>query len=644
MVRHMRKVLPLGALLFGIAYAAITLRAPSSSLTGFDLAAFGSLPVLANGRIKPLDSVARTSLLTMQGRQRVGVPENSEPLVGTPSEWLADVLFAPARADAYPTFRIDSPDVLALLWITEAETRIKYTGTAKRMMAVVGMLPSRTSRFSYNQLLPRLDDLDRQARLADGVESPLRTAFQRQVLATRDHVVLYLQLKASLQTPDVPDFSDELRRFEDALPAGIQAVSAKQKGEPHDEGMVVAMGEMANRFAYMEQMSYLRSVPPRLGDPDSSHWVSAGTALTKSFETGTVNATVADYARIGRAWRARDTVAFNEAVDSLRRKFSTRFPDEAKRSNVELRFNRSEPFYTSMILYALAFLLAAVSWLKWSKELGRAAFWLVVVAWAVATTGIATRMWIEGRPPVTNLYSSALFVGWGAVALCVVLEQLYRNAVGSAAAGVIGFATLLIAHHLSLGSDTLEMMRAVLDSNFWLATHVVVVTLGYASTFLSGFLGLIYIFRGLYTRSLDQATAVALTRMVYGIVCFAALFSFVGTVLGGIWADQSWGRFWGWDPKENGALLIVLWNAMILHARWGGLIRARGLMVMAVFGNIVTSWSWFGVNMLGIGLHSYGFMEEAFYWLIGFMISQLMIIALALQPPERWKSFGSREA
>ena len=106
--------------------------------------------------------------------------------------------------------------------------------------------------------------------------------------------------------------------------------------------------------------------------------------------------------------------------------------------------------------------------------------------------------------------------------------------------------------------------------------------------------------------------------MVYGIVCFATLFSFVGTVLGGIWADQSWGRFWGWDPKENGALLIVLWNAIILHARWGGLVRERGLMNLAIFGNIVTAFSWFGVNMLGIGLHSYGFMDAAFKWLMLF--------------------------
>jgi len=132
--------------------------------------------------------------------------------------------------------------------------------------------------------------------------------------------------------------------------------------------------------------------------------------------------------------------------------------------------------------------------------------------------------------------------------------------------------------------------------------------------------------------------------MVYGIVCFATLFSLIGTVLGGIWADQSWGRFWGWDPKENGALIIVIWNAIILHARWGGMVKARGMMAMAVFGNIVTSWSWFGTNMLGVGLHSYGFMEAAFYWLIGFVISQLLIIAIAAIPQDKWKSSSSAEA
>jgi hypothetical protein len=158
--------------------------------------------------------------------------------------------------------------------------------------------------------------------------------------------------------------------------------------------------------------------------------------------------------------------------------------------------------------------------------------------------------------------------------------------------------------------------------------------------FLAGMLAIIYVVRGVFTTSLKKQTADSLARMTYGVVCFATLFSFVGTVLGGIWADQSWGRFWGWDPKENGAVLIVLWCAITLHARWGGFIRQRGLMIMALFGNIVTSFSWFGVNMLGVGLHSYGFMQKAFPWLVGFMISQLALMTVAAMPFEKWRSFG----
>jgi ABC-type transport system involved in cytochrome c biogenesis permease subunit len=186
------------------------------------------------------------------------------------------------------------------------------------------------------------------------------------------------------------------------------------------------------------------------------------------------------------------------------------------------------------------------------------------------------------------------------------------------------------------------MMQAVLDTNFWLATHVVVVTLGYASTFVAGFLAIVYIVRGVFTTTLSDAIGKALSRMVYGIICFATLFSFVGTVLGGIWADQSWGRFWGWDPKENGALIIVLWNALILHARWGGMVKERGLMNMAIVGNIVTCWSWFGVNMLGIGLHSYGSMDAAFKWLMFFIGSQIVLIGLASMPLHLWASFRDR--
>src|SRR6266545_1459122 len=175
-------------------------------------------------------------------------------------------------------------------------------------------------------------------------------------------------------------------------------------------------------------------------------------------------------------------------------------------------------------------------------------------------------------------------------------------------------------------------------------THVTTVTIGYAATVVAGFLGVAYIIAGVFIRGVPQELFRALTQMIYGVVCFAMLFSFVGTVLGGIWADQSWGRFWGWDPKENGAVLIVLANALLLHARWGGLVKERGIAALAIFGNIVTSWSWFGTNMLGVGLHSYGFMDAALMWLLIFVVSQLALIVLANLPPSLWRSVSNAPA
>jgi cytochrome c-type biogenesis protein CcsB len=282
---------------------------------------------------------------------------------------------------------------------------------------------------------------------------------------------------------------------------------------------------------------------------------------------------------------------------------------------------------------------------EWAR---RAAVWLMVLTLIVHAGGLIYRIVHEGRPPVTNLYSSAIFIGVAAVIFGLLLEWAFPHGIGVIVAAVVDFCALLIAHHLARDGDTMIMLQAVLDTNFWLATHVVAVTLGYAGTFMAGFLAIMYVVLGSFTTRLkdpvDQRIVSAdgeriqgsgrplgkvLTTMIYAIVCFATLFSFVGTVLGGIWADQSWGRFWGWDVKENGALMIVLWNAIVLHARWGGIAKERGIACLAIGGNIVTSWSWFGVNMLGIGLHTYGAMDAAKVALVLFALTQVALIAIA---------------
>ena len=161
---------------------------------------------------------------------------------------------------------------------------------------------------------------------------------------------------------------------------------------------------------------------------------------------------------------------------------------------------------------------------------------------------------------------------------------------------------------------------------------------------MAGLLGVLYVALGLLTPGLTPSVGKEITRMTYGVLCFALFFSFVGTVLGGLWADDSWGRFWGWDPKENGALIIVLWNALVLHARWGAMVKDRGLAVLSILGNIVVSWSWFGVNELGVGLHSYGFTEGRLLMLVLFGASQMAIAGLGLVPKSFWWSNRAHQA
>jgi len=581
--------------------------------------------VLLGGRVKPLDTVARNSLLIIHGKQELRL-ESGRRLGAM--QWLTDVLFNAPVADQYPVFVVQNADVLGLFgW---EQTDRKY--------------------FSFAEFAPFLKQIDEQAAQSDKLEAVQRSAYQSAILNLRNGLSLYQRLKNSIQPEGAQNFAAELQRFKSTVPGAAKAARERAMGENFDKAKLNDVAELIQRYERLSQMAYMLVVPP-MGLPGSAppatgngEWHSVGDTLLGSVGTGEIHPIVIEYAIIGDAYRANAPSVFSQHVQLITDWFAKEQPKTTKRASFEFLFNRIQPFSQSMTLYVLAFLLACASWLGWSAPLRRSAFYLLLLALAIHTFGLVSRMYLQERPPVTNLYSSAIFIGWGAVIVALILERIFRDGIGAACAGAIGFVTLIIAHHLAGSGDTLEMLQAVLDTNIWLATHVVAITTGYSAMFLAGMLAIIYVVRGVFTRSLKKQTADSLARMTYGVVCFATLFSFVGTVLGGIWADQSWGRFWGWDPKENGAVLIVLWCAIILHARWGGFIRQRGLMIMALFGNIVTSFSWFGVNMLGVGLHSYGFMEKAFPWLVGFMISQLALMCVAAMPLEKWRSFASARA
>ncbi len=589
----------------------------------YDYQEFGRLPIIAEGRAKPLDSVARNALLQLREKQTANLEPWKEwyqnPKIIPAIEWLATVMMKPEVADTWPEFRIDNPDVKGLLNLpANPDEKLQRDG----------------KHFSWLQIQPKLADLKREAQRASEVEASRRNSYDQALLTLWNAQQVYNHLKGTLGPAAGGDLDNDLKAYEDKFFTARTAFAANQRGQAFD----------TNSLNWLMDQVEAPLIVPVLKEDSRTSWKRAVESVAMTANTGSpVDPALVAYSAISKAYRAGQPAEFNAAVQDYRAQLAMDFAPELKQMRSEQFFNFFEPFYKAMILYLCAFLLVLAYWFepaKWNW-MRQAAIALVLLGLAVHTGGLIWRMVLQGRPPVTNLYSSAIFIGWGATILGLLLEGFWRNSIGVVVSAIMGFLTLIIAHHLSLSGDTMEMLRAVLDTNFWLATHVVVVTLGYASTFVAGLLAITYIIQGVFTRSLTPDMSKSVARMIYGIVCFAALFSFVGTVLGGIWADQSWGRFWGWDPKENGAVIIVLWNALILHARWGGMVRERGLACLAIVGNIVTSWSWFGVNMLGIGLHSYGFTSAAFIWLVAFIVSQLVIMGFGLMPKRYWQSFNS---
>jgi ABC-type transport system involved in cytochrome c biogenesis permease subunit len=310
---------------------------------------------------------------------------------------------------------------------------------------------------------------------------------------------------------------------------------------------------------------------------------------------------------------------------------------KSSKARFEAWYEHLNPIGWSYALYIVAGLLCLLGLAIRNEPIRQAAFWICMLTLGLHTLAIICRVYISERPPVVTLYSAAVFIGWAIVLACLVAEKLFPISISLLVASIAGYLSLQVAYGLDIG-DSMPVLQAVLDTQFWLSTHVISVSLGYSATFLAGLLGIGIVILAL-VRTFYKGTQLGdlksineiLYRICYGVVCFGIFFSFVGTVLGGLWGDDSWGRFWGWDPKENGALMIVLWNALLLHAKWDKLVGSLGFAILAIGGNIITAWSMFGTNILGIGLHAYGGETGESLRNLGlFSLSQLVFIGLGI--------------
>ncbi len=271
----------------------------------------------------------------------------------------------------------------------------------------------------------------------------------------------------------------------------------------------------------------------------------------------------------------------------------------------ETWINQVNLFYISLGFYLMAFLFLGFSLMISKIFLKKISFGLLIFGFILHGYAIYLRMLIMGRPPVTTLYESVIFVSLIIVFMAIFLEYFRKDGLGIIAGSVSGAILHFVGFSYASDGDTLGMLVAVLDSNFWLATHVTTITMGYGASLMAGFVGHIYLVYALSNKNNNSLKSIF--NNLFGLTLVALFFTLFGTILGGIWADQSWGRFWGWDPKENGALLIVLWQLMMIHMRLSGLAKPLDFALGMGLNNIIVALAWFGVNLLQVGLHSYGF-------------------------------------
>ncbi len=591
-------------------------RLPKLPTAPFNLKAMGSLPVLHDGRIKPLNSAVTSIMMMISEKQYVKTPSGNKQL---PLEWFLTLLTDPETAHNTPIFLIDHPQVKAL--INHPQKKGKY--------------------FSINDIHNRIATIFTQADYASQTDAHKRNSFQRDIIQLQNKLNLYLGLQASLLPSPELSYTEDLKTFTRLIPTVLPFLSdvdnATSLSQTQNQQLLQFI-QLFQSYKSSEDRAIMRFIPSLEFPQDTTKWEITGPHILSQIKTKLpAHPLIASLTQLLDAYRSQNHVQFNRILGDINSK-QIYGKSLLRQTMTEHYFILANPFFLALLLYLASMFLLFCSYVRFPAFLQQLTLYCFKSAFFLHTVGIVLRFYISGRPPVTNLYSSAVFVGWFAIVLALFLEKRFKNTLGILVSTLIGFSTLIIAHHLSFQGDTMALMQAVLDSNFWLSTHVITVTMGYSGTFLAGFLAIIYILCGLYTQRLTPTLSKQLYAMVFGIACFSLLFSFIGTVLGGIWADQSWGRFWGWDPKENGALLIIIWLAIMLHARIGGFVQAKGFMVMAVFGNIVTSFSWFGVNMLGIGLHSYGFMDSAVMWLVLFMLSQLLVMGIGISPDRFWRS------
>ena len=532
--------------LLGLALGLLFLL-PLVQLQPSELNPLQTLAVQLDGRKKPLDAVARETVVQIHGRA------NYQLLNGDSQDYLQTYLSLWFNDRNWN----DEPFVLftyrPLKEQVGLDPELKYFTFAELMRSQLGVVAMQARQKQADRL-----DLSRD---------------EREALAIEDRLALMMQTVGTGRLPLVPHPSDRKGTW-----VGLQQASKYYQPE-----------QIAPLLAQYETLRQLyRSAPNHLT------------------ELGRVAA------QLQRGMRSLSPQVYPDAEVMQR----------------EVNFYRAHPFGKAWQIYAIAFVVM----LLFAKpfEFYWGAIGIFSVGLAIQGYGFIARMQISGRPPVTNMYESVIWVGFGVAALALLFELVYRARYYLLAAAPLSVVCLVLGDRLPAVLDpSIQPLVPVLRDNFWLSIHVPTITLSYASFALAMGLGHIILGHYLFApQALDRIRQ--LSRWNYALLQVGVLLLTTGIILGGIWAHFSWGRFWGWDPKETWALIALLAYLVPLHGRLVGWLDNFSMGVASVVCFNAVLMAWYGVNfVLGTGLHSYGFSTGGSELIVASIVGLDLLFVLA---------------
>jgi ABC-type transport system involved in cytochrome c biogenesis permease subunit len=591
----------------------IPFAAQAKEIRRYDFSAFARMPVQHEGRLKPLDSFARAFLTVFSGRT-----DNDG---FSASEWLAQLLFEPEAAYRRWVFNVPNPAVREAIGLPQRMEHIySFEEISKAMAAHKAMIATLLPRQGMHTLDPA----------------------QEQLLALYTNMLWYFELSRSVSLI-LPDFQvddpamakkigveagkpfayPEMLSHRPAYLAAVKPFLNAKKANAGGEELL-NIGVLLQRTEVDKETRVLRVIPPQWGGEE---WLSPWGLMQEGRGSPRATALLNQWEKAARTYRSGDVRDWQAQSTALLQLTIQDAPARRTALDAEYLYNRANFFMLSLGCYIASFLALLALGLGAPPLFYRVSFALLAGGALLHFAGLALRIFIMARPPVGTLYESIIFVGLIAAAGSLLIEARTKQGLGLAIGSLAGAVLQFIGTKYAGEGDSMGMLVAVLNTNFWLATHVVAITIGYGTCLLAGLLAHVWLLQKI-ARPNERTRQELTAKSMLGAALVGLLFAMLGTILGGIWADQSWGRFWGWDPKENGALLIVLWLLWLLHGRLSGLLKPEGFALGLALTTVVVALSWFGVNLLNVGLHSYGFTSGIAANLGMFTAAEIVLVAV----------------